>query len=44
MDLDLAGRIAVLAGCSVGIGREIAKTLASEASKRSSSRVGTGLT
>ena len=30
MDLELAGRIAVVTGCSVGIGRQIAKSLAEE--------------
>ena len=30
MDLDLAGRIAVVTGASAGIGREIAKLLATE--------------
>jgi 3-oxoacyl-[acyl-carrier protein] reductase len=30
MDLELKGRIAVITGCSVGIGREIAKVLAAE--------------
>src|SRR5207247_8352076 len=30
MDLELAGRTAVVTGCSVGIGREIARVLAAE--------------
>lgn len=30
MDLELKGRVAVVTGCSVGIGREIAKVLAAE--------------
>jgi NAD(P)-dependent dehydrogenase (short-subunit alcohol dehydrogenase family) len=30
VDLDLANRVAVITGCSVGIGRGIAKVLASE--------------
>ncbi|MGH7392945.1 MAG: SDR family NAD(P)-dependent oxidoreductase [Candidatus Rokuibacteriota bacterium] len=30
MDLELRGRTAVVTGCSVGIGREIARVLASE--------------
>jgi 3-oxoacyl-[acyl-carrier protein] reductase len=30
MDLELGGRVAVITGCSVGIGREVAKVLAGE--------------
>ncbi len=30
MDLELAGRTAVVTGCSVGIGREIARVFAAE--------------
>src|SRR2546425_6793367 len=30
MDLDVKGRVAVITGCSVGIGREVAKLLAAE--------------
>jgi 3-oxoacyl-[acyl-carrier protein] reductase len=30
MDLDVKGRVAVITGCSVGIGREVAKLLATE--------------
>ena len=30
MDLELRGRTAVVTGCSVGIGREIARVLAAE--------------
>src|SRR5919109_1218215 len=30
MDLELSGRVAVITGCSVGIGREVAKVLAGE--------------
>lgn len=32
-DLELAGKIAVVTGASVGIGREIAKTLAAEGAR-----------
>jgi 3-oxoacyl-[acyl-carrier protein] reductase len=30
MDLELSGRVAVITGCSVGIGREVARVLAGE--------------
>ena len=30
MDFELKGRVAVITGCSVGIGRETAKVLAAE--------------
>ena len=30
MDVELSGRVAIITGCSVGIGREVAKVLAGE--------------